>query len=101
MKRVLIVVILVVGASALGLWRSHGGVRAGFSKAVGMSDAESQGEARDEVRKSFVLQPGARLEVEGINGKPSNGTPVSFDREAIARHAITVDADHACVNAVP
>jgi hypothetical protein len=69
MKRVLIVVILVVGAASLGLWRSHGGVRAGLSKAVGMSDGDSQGEARDEVRKSFVLQPGARLEVEGINGK--------------------------------
>ncbi len=69
MKRVLIVVILVVGAATFGLWRSHGGVRAGLSKAVGMSNEEAQGEARDEVRKSFVLQPGARLEVEGINGK--------------------------------
>src|SRR5882724_8918436 len=66
MKRVLIVVILVVGAATLGLWRSHGGVRAGLNKAVGN---DSQGEARDETRKSFVLQPGARLEVEGINGK--------------------------------
>jgi hypothetical protein len=69
MKRVLIVVILVIGAATVGLWRSHGGDRAGLSKAVGMSNEDSQGEARDEVRKSFVLQPGARLEVEGINGK--------------------------------
>ncbi len=69
MKRVLIVVILVVAAAALGLWRSHGGVRAGLNQAVGMSNEDSQGEARDEVRKSFLLQPGARLEVEGINGK--------------------------------
>ncbi|MDQ1706837.1 MAG: hypothetical protein QOJ88_48 [Pyrinomonadaceae bacterium] len=69
MKRVLIVVMLVVGAASLGLWRSHGGVRAGLSKAVGMSEGDSQGEAHDEVRKTFVLQPGARLEVEGINGK--------------------------------
>ncbi len=69
MKRVLIVVILVIGAAVVGLWRSHSGVRAGLSKAVGMSNQDSQGEARDEVRKSFVLQPGARLEVEGINGK--------------------------------
>ncbi|MDX6530138.1 MAG: hypothetical protein QOH41_2428 [Blastocatellia bacterium] len=67
MKRVLIVVILVVGAATLGLWRSHGGVR-GLSKAAGMSE-DSQGEARDEIRKSFELQPGARLEVQGINGK--------------------------------
>jgi hypothetical protein len=67
MKRVLIVVILVVGAATLGLWRSHGGVR-GLSKAAGMSE-DSPGEARDEIRKSFELQPGARLEVQGINGK--------------------------------
>jgi len=34
---------------------------------AGMSNEDSQGEARDEIRKSFVLQPGARLEVEDIN----------------------------------
>jgi hypothetical protein len=102
MKRVLIVVILVVGASALGLWRSHGGVRAGFSKAVGMSDADSQGEARDEVRKTFVLQPGARLEVEGINGKvdiqtsDTKTTEVYLLRtgknsESLSRHQVTIE----------
>ena len=69
MKRVLIIVVLVIGAAVLGLWRSHGGVRAGLSKAVGISNEESQAEARDEIHKSFELQPGARLEVQGINGK--------------------------------
>jgi len=69
MKRVLIVVVLVIGAAVLGLWRSHGGVRANLSRAVGVSNDDSQGEARDEVRKSFELQPGARIEVQGINGK--------------------------------
>lgn len=67
MKRVAIVVILVVGAAVLGLWRSHGGVRQGLSRVVGTSD--SQGEAKEEIRKSFELQPGARVEVQGINGK--------------------------------
>ena len=69
MRRVLILVILVIGAATLGLWRSHGGVRAGLNRVAGISNEDSQGEARDEIRKSFVLQPGARLEVEGINGK--------------------------------
>src|SRR6266446_3774097 len=69
MKRVLVLVILVIGAATLGLWRSHGGVRAGLNRVAGISNEGSQGEARDEIRKSFVLQPGARLEVEGINGK--------------------------------
>ena len=68
MKRVLIVVILIVAAAVLGLWRSHGGVRAGLSKAVGMSSDDSQAEVREETRKSFELQPGARLDVQGFNG---------------------------------
>jgi hypothetical protein len=67
MKRVAIVAVLVIGAAVLGLWRSHGGVREGLSRAVGASD--SQGDAKEEIRKSFELQPGARVEVQGINGK--------------------------------
>ncbi len=67
MKRVAIVVVLVIGAAVLGLWRSHGGVREGLSRAVGASD--SRGDAREEIRKSFELQPGARVEVQGINGR--------------------------------
>jgi hypothetical protein len=69
MRRVAIVVILVIGAAVLGLWRSNGGVRQGLSRVVGAADDSGQGEARDEIRKSFELQPGARLEVQGINGK--------------------------------
>src|SRR2546423_9437037 len=67
MKRVAIVVILVIGAAVIGLWRSHGGVRQGLSRVVGASDG--QGDAREEIRKSFELPPGARVEVQGINGK--------------------------------
>jgi hypothetical protein len=69
MKRVAVVVILVMAAAVLGLWRSQGGVREGLSRVVGASGNNSQGEARDEFRKSFELQPGARVEVQGINGK--------------------------------
>src|ERR1700682_902431 len=69
MKRVLIVVVLVIGAATLGLWRTHGGVRQGLSRVVGMSSDDSQAEARDEIRKTFQLEPGARLDVQGINGK--------------------------------
>ena len=42
MKRVLIVVILVVAAAVLGLWRTHGGVRNGLSRAVGVSNDDAQ-----------------------------------------------------------
>ena len=69
MRRVLIVVILVIGAAVLGLWRSHGGVRQGLSRAVGATSDNSQGATSDETRKSFELKPGARVQVQGINGK--------------------------------
>lgn len=69
MKRVLIVVVLVVAAATLGLWRSHGGVRSGLSRAVGASEDNSQGTTGDETRKSFELKPGALIQVEGFNGK--------------------------------
>src|SRR5256885_1813102 len=68
MRRVLLVVVLIVAAAVLGLWRTNGGVRQGLSKAIGMSSDDSQGDARDEIRKSFQLQPSARIEVRDING---------------------------------
>jgi hypothetical protein len=69
MKRVLIVVVLVVAAASLGLWRSHGGVRQGLSRVVGASGDNSEGVTDDETRKTFELKPGARIEVQGINGR--------------------------------
>lgn len=68
MRRVLIVVVLVVAAAALGLWRSHGGVREGLNRIVNASGDNSQGVSGDETRKTFDLRPGARIEVQGING---------------------------------
>jgi len=68
MKRVLIVVILIVAAAVLGLWRSHGGIRHNLGETLGVASNDSDGHARDEIRKSVQLQPGARVEVRGING---------------------------------
>jgi DUF4097 and DUF4098 domain-containing protein YvlB len=53
----------------LGLWRSHGGVRAGLSRVVQGAGDNSQGVTGDEIRKSFDLKPGALVQVQGINGK--------------------------------
>ena len=69
MKRVAIVVVLVVAAAILGLWRTSGGVRQSLNRVVGASGEQSPGDAREEIRKSFELQPGARIDVVGINGK--------------------------------
>src|SRR5260370_31811367 len=68
MRRVLIVVVLIVAAACLGLWRTNGGVRQGLSRAVGMSTDDSEGVTGDETRKSFELKPGDRVAVQGING---------------------------------
>jgi len=70
MKRVLIVVALITCAAVLGLWRSHGGVRAGLNRVVNAAgDNNSQGVTGDETRKAFDLKPGARVEIQGINGR--------------------------------
>lgn len=70
MKRVLIVVVLIVCAAVLGLWRSHGGVRAGFNRVVGGSpDAATAAPTVDEVRKTFELKLGEKVWIQGINGR--------------------------------
>ena len=69
MKRVLIVVVLIVAAAVLGLWRSHGGVRAGLSRVINPSGDSSPGVTGDETRKTFDLKAGTTIRVEGINGR--------------------------------
>jgi hypothetical protein len=70
MKRILIVVVLLVLAAVLGLWRSHGSVRAGLSRVVnGTGDAGSQAASVDEIRKTFQLKPGEKVWIQGINGR--------------------------------
>lgn len=69
MKKILIVVVLIVAAAVLGLWRSNGGVRAGLNRVVNAGNGDnSPGVTGDETRKTFDLKPGARVEVQGING---------------------------------
>jgi len=69
MKRVVLVVVLLVAAAVLGLWHSHGGVRAGINRAVNAAtDDKSPDVTGDETRKTFDLKPGAHVEVAGING---------------------------------
>lgn len=69
MKRVLIVVALLAAAAVLGLWRSNGVVRSGLNRVVNASGDNAPGANFDETRKTFELKPGARVEVQGINGR--------------------------------
>jgi hypothetical protein len=85
MKRVLIVVVLIVAAAVLGLWRAHGGVRQGLSRIVGVSSDNSDGVSGDETRKSFDLKAGDRVRVEGINGQVEIQTSDSKTAEVYVR----------------
>lgn len=67
MKRVLIVGALVVIAAIAGIVRSHSRISVGWANGPGTT-GQSTGEARDEIRKSYELSPGAQIEVSGING---------------------------------
>lgn len=70
MKRIILVVLLVGIAGVAGIVRSYS--KAGHSiselpRAISL-DSDSQGEAREEIRKNYELAPGAHVEVSGING---------------------------------
>jgi hypothetical protein len=85
MRRVLIVVLLIVAAAVFGLWRTHGGVRQNFSRIITGADESSQGVTGDETRKTFELKPGARVEVQGINGSVEIQTSDTKTAEVVVR----------------
>src|SRR5262245_57887181 len=85
MKRVLLVVVLVVAAAVLGLWRTHGGVRQGLNRVVGVSSDNSEGVTGDETRKTFDMKPGDRVRVESINGQVEIQTSDSKTAEVYVR----------------
>jgi len=102
MKRVAVVVILVLAAAVLGFWRSSGGVRQGFSRVVGAASQDQQAEVKEEIRKSFELQPGTRVEIAGINGNVEVETSdtktaevyvvrTAGSRDSLNRREITVE----------
>lgn len=70
MKRIILVVLLVAIAGVAGIVRSYtksGGTVSAWPISM-HQDKHSGGDVREEIRKSFELSPGARVEVEGING---------------------------------
>ena len=61
MKRVLLVVALVIIAAIAGIVRSHTRVSRSGLQFSGSNNSQSNGEVRDEIRKSFELTPGAEV----------------------------------------
>lgn len=105
MKKIILVVLLVAIAGIAGVVRSRakttGGMR-NWSQVVN-GDKSSAGDAREEIRKTYELSPGARVEVAGINGgvkietSESKTAEVVVERtgnsqEVLARRRVTIDA---------
>jgi hypothetical protein len=104
MKRIILVVLLVGIAGIAGIVRSYS--KAGHSISelprTISGDANSQVETREEIRKTYDLAPGARVEVAGINGAVKIETAdiktadVYIERignspEAMGRRKITIE----------
>jgi hypothetical protein len=66
MKRIILVILLVGIAGIAGVVRTHS--RTGTWTVVPSSDKHSSDKVREEIRKTYELAPGARVEVTGING---------------------------------
>jgi hypothetical protein len=68
MKKIILVVLLVGIAGIAGVVRSHSrGNGSGWPLVIN-GDKQATGKVRDEIRKNFTLEPGARVDVSGING---------------------------------
>jgi hypothetical protein len=98
-KRLIIVGLLVAIAAIAGIVRSNSG--ASLKTLVSHNSA---GESREEIRKSFELAPGARVEVFSINGSVNIETAdtttadvyverVGASAEALSRRKVVVESD--------
>jgi hypothetical protein len=68
MKRIILIVLLVGIAGIAGVVRSHSRGNGSAWPLVINGDKQATGKVREEIRKSFQLEPGARVDVSGING---------------------------------
>ncbi len=68
MKKIILVVLLVGIAGIAGVVRSHSKSGGNVWPLVINGNKQAPGNVRDEIRKNFQLDPGARVDVSGING---------------------------------
>jgi DUF4097 and DUF4098 domain-containing protein YvlB len=103
MKRVALLIVLVVIAGLAGIVRSHSRVHASIAELPGIF-SDSSGQARDEIRKSYELAAGARVELTDINGaikietSDTTTADVYIERtgaspETLNRRKISIEAD--------
>src|SRR3979411_371821 len=104
MKRIIVVVFLVAIAGIAGIVRSRATTTRGLRNWSQVIDGDkSGGDVREEIRKSYELSPGARIEVAGINGgvkietSDSKTAEVYVERlgncqEVLGRRRVVIDA---------
>jgi hypothetical protein len=68
MKKIVLIVLLLAIAGIAGVVRSHTKGRGSAWPLVINSDKQASKNVRDEIRKSYELAAGTRVEVSGING---------------------------------
>jgi DUF4097 and DUF4098 domain-containing protein YvlB len=93
MKRLIIVVLLVGIAAIAGIVRSHTKAGGSLSDLKVVKSHESTGDLQEEIRNSYELAAGARVEIAGINGAVKIETSDSQTAEVyIARKAKSREA---------
>lgn len=101
MKRIVILVLLVAIAAVAGAVRSSVG---SVSELRGLVSHQNTGDVRQEIRETYQLAPGARVELSGLNGavkietSDSKTAEVYIERTASSQEAldsrkITIEGD--------
>lgn len=100
MKRIVILILLVVAAGLAGVV-----VRSSSGREIrGLVAQSASGDVRDEIRQTYELAPGARVDVAGINGPVKIETAdtktaevyierTASSEEALNRRKINIEAD--------
>jgi len=101
MKRIVILIVLVGIAAVAGVVRSSIG---SVSELRGIVSHHNASDVRQEIRQSYELAPGARVEISGLNGavkietSDTKTAEVYIERtaatqEALDRRKVTIEAD--------
>lgn len=101
MKRIVILIVLVAIAAVAGVVRSSVGSVAEFRKMV---SHKNTADVRQEIRQTYELAPGAKVEISGLNGAVKIETSdtktaeiyierTASSQEALDRRKVTIEAD--------
>jgi len=101
MKRIVILIVLVALAGVAGIVRSSVGSVAELRE---LASHKNTGDVRQEIRQTYELAPGARVEISGLNGAVKIETSdtktaeiyierTASTQEAMDRRKVTIEAD--------